>query len=249
MSAQRFIPILTYHQIAPEPAKGTAFRSLCVSPERFKSQMLWLKRCGFQALSMRDLMPYLRGEKAARVVGVTFDDGYENNLTHALPVLAQLGFTSTVYAVSAMLGASNTWDAHLGIAPSQLMSEQDLITWHQSGQEVGSHTEHHVHLTEISLTDAQREIERSKRRLESLLQASVNQFCYPYGQFNAEMARMVRAAGYEAATTTQRSRVKVVEGVNEPDVFALPRVPIVRSTMWPQFLLKTLTAYEDRRGP
>ncbi len=193
-------------------------------------------------------MPYIRGEKVGRVVGITFDDGYQNNVTHALEVLVQHQFSATVYAVSAHPNASNTWDAHLGIPPSQLMSEQDLIKWHQSGQEVGSHTEHHVHLTQCSLADAQREIERSKRSLESLLQAPVNQFCYPYGEFNGDIARMVQAAGYEAATTTKRSRVKVIKGESPSDVFALPRVPIVRSTVWPQFLLKTLTAYEDRRG-
>ena len=244
MSSERFIPILTYHQIAPEPPKGSAFRSLCVSPERFRSQMLWIKRCGFQALSMRELMPYIRGEKKGRVVGVTFDDGYQNNLTHALPILNQLGFTSTVYAVSALFSGSNVWDAHLGVAPSQLMSEDELRLWHRSAQEVGSHTAHHVHLTQCTVEQAQNEIRQSKSTLESVIQAPVEQFCYPYGEFNADVAKMVQAAGYAAATTTLRSRVKVQAG---DDLFALPRVPVVRSTMWPQFLLKMLTSYEDRR--
>jgi len=193
---------------------------------------------------MRELMPYIRGEKEGRVVGVTFDDGYQNNLTHALPVLSQLGFSSTVYAVSAMASGSNIWDQHLGIAPSQLMSEGELRLWHQSAQEVGSHTAHHVHLPQCTPEQAQDEIRQSKLTLESVIQAPVDQFCYPYGEFNADVASWVRSAGYVAATTTLRSRVKLQ---SESDLFALPRVPIVRSTMWPQFLLKLLTAYEDRR--
>ena len=206
--------------------------------------MLWIKRCGFQALSMRELMPYIRGEKKGRVVGLTFDDGYQNNLTHALPILNQLGFTSTVYAVSALFSGSNVWDAHLGVAPSQLMSEDELRLWHRSAQEVASHTAHHVHLTQCTTEQAQSEIRQSKSTLESVIQAPVEQFCYPYGEFNADVAKMVQAAGYAAATTTLRSRVKVQGG---DDLFALPRVPVVRSTMWPQFLLKMLTSYEDRR--
>lgn len=245
MTSSRIIPILTYHQIAPEPPKGTAFRSLCVSPQRFKSQMLWLKRCGFQGLSMRDLMPYIRGEKVGRVVGLTFDDGYQNNLTHALPVLTQLGFTSTVYAVSALPGGSNIWDQPLGVAPSALMTQEELRLWHESAQEVGSHTQNHVHLGQCSKELAQTEIRQSKLSLEALIQAPVEQFCYPYGEFNAQIASWVKEAGYAAATTTHRSRVKVQ---SDMDLFALPRVPIVKSTMWAQFLLKLFTPYEDRHG-
>jgi peptidoglycan/xylan/chitin deacetylase (PgdA/CDA1 family) len=243
MALHRFIPILTYHQIAPEPAKDSAFRSLCVSPERFSGQMAWLKRCGFQGLSMRELMPYIRGEQRGKVVGITFDDGYQNNLTHALPMLSHLGFSSTVYAVSAMPGGMNTWDAHLGVAPAQLMSQEELRLWHRSGQEIGSHTEHHVHLSACSLAQAQEEIVQSKQALEALIQAPVQHFCYPYGEHNEQLAKLVQAAGYESATTTHRSRVKVG---SQKDFYTLPRVPVVRSTMWPQFLLKTMTAYEDR---
>ena len=89
---QREIPILTYHQIAEAPPRGAVFRSLTVSPNRFRSQMYWLKRLGYQGLSMRELMPFLRGERCGRVVGITFDDGYLNNLSSALPVLQELGF-------------------------------------------------------------------------------------------------------------------------------------------------------------
>ncbi len=87
--------ILTYHQIDLAPPPPAAFRSLYVAPDSFARQMRWLKRLGYRGLSMRDLMPYLRGEKVGKVVGLTFDDGYCNNLHHALPVLQDCGFTAT----------------------------------------------------------------------------------------------------------------------------------------------------------
>ena len=101
------IPILTYHQIDAAPPKGTPMRSLFVSPASFARQMALLKRLGFQGLSMSALMPYLRGDKRGRVVGITFDDGYLNNLQHALPVLQRHGFSSTCYVVSQRLGQTN----------------------------------------------------------------------------------------------------------------------------------------------
>ena len=237
------IPILMYHQVdLPEP-KGAKLRGLTVSPASFSSQMALLRLYGYRGVSMHDLEPYLTGQTIGKVVGITFDDGYQNNLTHALPVLSHLGFSSTVYAVSAMPGGMNTWDAHLGVAPAKLMSQEELRAWHRSGQEIGSHTEHHVHLSACSLAQAQEEIVQSKQALEDLIQAPVQHFCYPYGEHNEQLAQLVQAAGYESATTTHRSRVKVG---SQKDFYTLPRVPVVRSTMWPQFLLKTMTAYEDR---
>jgi peptidoglycan/xylan/chitin deacetylase (PgdA/CDA1 family) len=80
------IPILVYHQIAGAPPKGSPFRGLYVAPAAFARQMAWLKLLGYKGLSMGALQPYLRGELSGKVVGITFDDGYRNNLTHALPV-------------------------------------------------------------------------------------------------------------------------------------------------------------------
>lgn len=60
------IPILMYHQVDVPPKKGAPFRSLIVHPKRFRSQMRWLKRLGYTGLSMREIMPYVRGEKKAR---------------------------------------------------------------------------------------------------------------------------------------------------------------------------------------
>ena len=241
------IPILTYHQIATPPASPSPFRSLSVPVTHFESQMAWLYRLGYQGLSMSELMPYLRGDKTGRVVGITFDDGYLNNLTQALPVLTRMGFTSTVYAVSQMLGQSNAWDQAIGVPKSDLMNASELQTWARAGQEVGSHTRHHVRLLQSSDVVAREEIGRSKAELEDLLGQAVTQFCYPYGEFNATHQSWVEEAGYAAATTTVRSRQRI--GAREPmEWFALARVPVVRSTHWTQFLLKILTRHEDRHG-
>ncbi len=241
------IPILTYHQIATPPPSPSPYRSLSVPLAHFESQMAWLHRLGYQALSMTELMPYLRGERTGRVVGITFDDGYLNNLTHALPVLTRFGFTATVYAVSGLLGESNVWDLALGVPKSTLMSGEELRAWTRAGLEVGSHTCSHARLLSCTDDEARAEISRSKAELEAITGEAVTQFCYPYGEFNAAHRAQVQAAGYLGATTTLRSRETV--GSREPEAwFELARVPVVRSTHWPQFLLKLLTPYEDRHG-
>lgn len=238
---QREIPILTYHQIAEAPPRGAVFRSLSVSPNRFRSQMHWLKRLGYQGLSMRELMPFLRGERHGRVVGITFDDGYLNNLSSALPVLQELGFTATCYVVSGLMGGSNVWDHALGVQPAQLMTAAQVRAWSDAGMEVGSHTCTHEGLDQLSGPALQDQLQGSRQALEVLLDQPVQQFCYPFGVYRPEQVALVREAGYLAATTTRRGRVRA-----EDDMFQLHRIPVVRSTSWPQFLVKLLSPHENR---
>lgn len=236
------IPILTYHQIAPAPPKGTPYRSLSVAPVDFARQMAWLKLLGYRGLSMPALMPYLRGECQGKVVGITFDDGYLNNLTHALPVLQRQGFSATCYVVSQRLGQSNVWDREVGIPASPLMTLEQLKQWIQGGQDVGAHTRHHVHLPQLSVTECEDEIALCKSELEVGLGVSVAHFCYPYGGFTAAHAAMVRDAGYHSATTTARSRCHAGE-----DLMQLPRVPIARRTTRLAMWIKLATSYEDKK--
>lgn len=236
------IPILVYHQIAEAPSKGAPFRSLCVSPARFKRQMNLLRRFGYRGLSMGDLQPYLSGQKVGKVVGLTFDDGYLNNLQHALPVLAAHGFTATCYTVSAMSGKTNFWDRDIGIAQVPLMTDAQMREWTSAGQEVGAHTRHHVHLNQQSAEVARDEIFGCKAELEGKLGLSVQHFCYPYGEYSAQHVDWVHEAGFNTATTTARGRCHA-----GADYLELPRVPVMRSTNWFQMWLKVQTAYEDKK--
>lgn len=191
---------------------------------------------------MSELMPYLSGERTGKVVGITFDDGYLNNLTNALPVLSRYGFTATCYVVSQQLGKYNEWDRAVGIAQTPLMDATQLRQWVTGGQEVGAHTRHHVRLTQSESASCSDEISLCKSELESVTDSPVRHFCYPYGDYLPTHVEMVKAAGFETATTTQRSRCKTKE-----DMMRLPRIPIVRSTTLPSLWIKLETGYEDRR--
>ncbi|MGV8805544.1 MAG: polysaccharide deacetylase family protein [Polaromonas sp.] len=236
------IPILVYHQITEAPPKGSPFRSLYVSPASFARQMALLKLLGYQGLSLSALLPYLLGEKTGKVVGITFDDGYENNLAHALPALLKQGFSSTCYAVSGLLGKTNVWDESLGIAQTPLMNEAQLQQWTAAGQEIGSHTRSHVDLKAADDEVGRAEIALGKVELESTVGHQVSHFCYPYGHYEPRHMTMVSELGLVTATTTQRSRCHA-----QTALLQLPRVPVLRSTSLPVFWMKIATGYEDRR--
>ena len=236
------IPILVYHQITVAPPKGSPFRSLYVAPAAFARQMAWLKLLGYKGLSMTALEPFLLGEQSGKVVGITFDDGYQNNLTQALPALLRHGFSSTCYAVSGLLGKTNVWDEEIGIAQTPLMNESELRQWVAAGQEIGSHTHSHADLTKIDDQLGHAEMASGKTQLERVIGQPVRQFCYPYGHYAPRHVAIASELDFATATTTERSRCH-----GGMQMLELPGVPIVRSTTLPVFWLKLATGYEDRR--
>ena len=114
------IPILMYHSIAT-PARHTPYKCLHLPYKRFAWQMACLKRLGYTGLSMAELYPYLVGKKTGKVVGITFDDGYHNNLA-VLPILQRYRFTATNFIVSDYIGDYNRWDIPKNIPKNRLMS-------------------------------------------------------------------------------------------------------------------------------
>jgi peptidoglycan/xylan/chitin deacetylase (PgdA/CDA1 family) len=240
------IPILMYHQVDAEPPKGSPMRGLVVAPKTFARQMAALNALGYQGKSMGDLLPYLNGEKHGKVFGITFDDGYENNLRCALPVLKSYGFTSTCYIVANQVGKTNGWDKERGVIQVPLMTARELQAWVDAGQEIGSHTLNHANLAELSPAEQALEITQSRVELEAMVaqRGGVRHFCYPYGGLDKSTVQSVKSAGYLTATTTVRGRA--VQG--QSDDLLLPRVLVSRTTTWMQLLLKCLSSYEDKRA-
>ncbi len=236
------IPVLMYHNVGKPPADAV-LRSLYVRPRAFARQMSLLRRLGFRGVSMGEAMPVLRGERRERIAVLTFDDGYVDVLENALPVLQRLGFGATCYFVSSALGGFNDWDDGVIAERKPLMNGAQLRRWAEAGMEVGAHSRLHPHLPQCDDARLREEISGCRRELEELCGQRVDQFCYPYGDRDTRTVDAVRDAGYVAATTTRRGRARVGD-----DLFQLRRVLVGGHNWLPQFALKLLTSYEDRKG-
>lgn len=214
------IPILTYHQFAPDGATLSTRGPLRITQSQFAWQMALVRAMGYRGVSMGELMPYLTGETSGRVVGITMDDGYLSNLELALPVLQRYGFSATCFMVSGYPGQSNVWDASSDCAP--LMNLAQLQAWLAGGQEVGSHTRSHCDLTRCTPEQAWLEIKGSRDDLSNALNAPVQHFSYPYGFLTPEHVAMVQQAGYDTALTTRGGRARQGD-----DLYTLPRLEFV----------------------
>ncbi|KAG1251171.1 hypothetical protein G6F68_012415 [Rhizopus microsporus] len=122
------IPILMYHQIGEPNPKGTPFRGLTVHPDSFARQMRWMRRLGYRGLSMRDVMPYVRGERQGKVFGVTFDDGYRSFYTRVLPILKAYGWPALLAPVGVWMDTPADKPVDFGGSPE---ARDRFLTWDQ----------------------------------------------------------------------------------------------------------------------
>lgn len=84
--------------------------------------------------------------------------------------------------------------------------------------EVGSHTLTHPFLSMLPVALQQDEIQRSKARLEELIQHPVSSFAYPHGDYTEETVALVQEAGFTCACSTNAAAVW-----RHTDRFELPR--------------------------
>ena len=122
----------------------------------------------------------------------------------------------------------------MGTGMRRKFSKEDKIQILQEGTvNGGAHTKTHPRLTRISPDKAFNEIAASKKDLENLLGININFFAYPYGDFNEEVAALVKKAGFLGACITKTGIVK-----RGADFFALKRVAIRHNTDFFKFKRK-----------
>lgn len=197
------VPILMYHYIRINPdANDRLGFALSVTPADFAAQMDWLAASGYHPITFRELNAYLNGTAGlpGKPVILTFDDGYEDFFTAALPVLLSHDFKAVAYVVSGFVDQPG------------YMTGAQIRKADRAGIEIGSHTVSHVDLTKQSAGALGFQVTASKQALEQLLGHPVLSFCYPSGKFNGAVVAAVQAAGYRDATTTQWGSVRTLGG-------------------------------------
>ena len=156
----------------------------------------------------------------ADAVALTFDDGFANFASEALPLLREHDIPATVFVVAECVGTSNVWDrASKGVIPElPLMDWDGIADASRHRIEIGAHSMTHADLTTVGAGEREREIAGCGRRIAEHLGTAPRSFAYPYGRFD-EATRTAARTAYARACGTEL-------GLLQPgdDLLALPRV-------------------------
>jgi peptidoglycan/xylan/chitin deacetylase (PgdA/CDA1 family) len=152
--------------------------------------MLHLKHLGFSFSTIRNT------SLDDQSIFVTFDDGYDNVMDHAFPVLREVEGVATVFAIADYVGKKNSWDYFPEAHQIHHMPWGDLRTLSDAGWEIGSHGKTHRRMIHMNPREIVKELEESKLEIEQQTGKEVVTFCPPFNAWNYELLQAIEAAGY-----------------------------------------------------
>lgn len=231
---------LTYHRIADLPGFP-----LCVSTTEFERQLDWLA-------SERLLIPF---EQAIRIldgaralerdsVAITFDDGYADNFTEALPRLLKHGADACFFLVTDRIGGLGEfgWVRKLGPPNYHILTWDQAREMKAAGMTIAAHTTRHQRLSALSEMDARECIDGSLRCIAREIGTPTTLFAYPYGRardFGVRDMHVLENLGVETAFSAIHGAVN-----RETHRLAIPRIPIDQSDTLKTFQAKARGAFD-----
>ena len=205
--------ILCYHSVNPSPGY------LSLSPELFDAHLDWLERHA-DVVSLGELVAS-RGARRPQVA-ITFDDGYADNHTHALPLLTARGMTATFFLTAGFLERDESVLAQLADTWHTPVDELAPLSWEQveemraGGMTFGSHTWSHRNLAQIGEAEVESELIRSRKVLEERLAEPVSAVAYPWGKLRRHVTERTFAAagqtGYRLGVFSLPRAVRDTDG-------------------------------------
>jgi peptidoglycan/xylan/chitin deacetylase (PgdA/CDA1 family) len=212
------VPVLCYHSVDTRDAR------LSISPRAFGDQLRAMRDAGWEfitsaAFVRRVNQPHSR----VRQVLLTFDDGYANLLTSALPALREYGATAVTFV-------------HTDRSSAALGTDEPLLDWSQiarmreDGLELGNHSHSHCRLE--SDEHARAELDTSEALFRQHCGFVPDVFAYPGGYPTDAAMRQLRARSYGAAFTTG-----LVRRAPENSTFTVPRITVDRDMSVAELML------------
>jgi peptidoglycan/xylan/chitin deacetylase (PgdA/CDA1 family) len=207
----RGVPVLMYHRVDAAVPRDAVGRDLTVEPAAFEAQLRYLRAHHIATLTAAELAGALaRGRRPERAIVLTFDDGYDDAASTALPLLVRYGARGTFYVSSGFVGTPRhlTWRA--------------MRAMRAAGMEIACHGTEHLDLSTLDRSGQFREAGGCMRRFARYLGGPPPvTYAYPAGKYDAVTLAVMRSLHIRAAFTEMPG---TVTSLAQP--FALPRLRV-----------------------
>lgn len=192
------VTVLGYHDFS-KTKKAT---EMLLPTDKFRKQMQAIRDLGLNVISMEEFAAWKRGENTItdKSVLITIDDGWKSVYTDAYPILREFGYPFTVFLYT------NYVDGGASALTTAMIKEMQ-----QNGCTIGSHSVSHPYPAEVKAERAKgpetfasylrKEMDGSRKILESKFGKKITTYAYPGGFHTGEMLPVATESGYELLFT------------------------------------------------
>jgi len=213
-----------YHSVSDNLfAKSHPYYQINTSPKVFARQMRWLRHNGYRTMDLTEMLAAMEaGQDLSKAVVITFDDGYQDFYTDALPVMKQCGFMATIF-----LATDRIQNTSVRVEGADYLTWREVRELHAEGIRFGSRTVTHPDLRSLGPEQIDYELGYSKEMIEQKLGVPVQSFSYPFAfpeedrAFTRFLVDALENHGFENGVSTILGRAS--RGHNR---FFLPRLPV-----------------------
>ena len=183
-------PVLMYHAVGYETGPDWP-RSLIMGPELFEEHLRYLKEQGYTMVTVEQLAKRLeQGQSVDKYVALSFDDGYKNNHSVALPIMQKYDAKGSFFVINKEMG------------DKEHMNEAEIKEMIAAGMELGSHTYSHAPLAKIDTKYLVWELDTSRYWLKKKFDGYiVRTLAYPNGSYNRTVVEAAQKYGFYRALT------------------------------------------------
>ncbi len=131
---------------------------------------------------------------------LTFDDGFQNLLDNVIPFLKKENLPATIFIPTDYIGKQPKWLISSEIYEKDksefIMTEVQIKNLDKSLFSIGSHTCSHPYLSKLSKDEIKRELDESKKILESIVNYNINMLSFPHGDYSEKVIEIAESLGY-----------------------------------------------------
>lgn len=213
--------ILMLHRVVEQRSDEPEQRELEITPHFLEQTIETYRQEGYIFVSIDEVCSIIKSGKRQKqpFVCLTFDDGYKDNYTTALPLLKRLNVPFAVYITTGIIDnqLSMWWypNQQLGLSLDELIAldNEPLCT-------IGAHTISHPMIDSLSNDEQKKEIIDSKTILEQWLGHPVKHFSYPHGVYNDTTRQIVKEAGFSTSLRAWGGPIRR----GDASLYELPRI-------------------------
>jgi len=171
------IPVLVYHKV-----EDGINETIKVSTTQFRQQMEYLKKNGFNAITLRDYDGWRAGNfnMPEKAIILVFDDGFSSVYTNAKPIMDEQGFVGSIATVTRYASFTSNTSGYMNWVQTKSLSDK--------GWDIESHGLTHSHLLTLNESQFRNELLSSREIITNKTGKTPTSFVFPFHESNDRYA-------------------------------------------------------------